>query len=241
MQEGGKLLAKILQRLVKRVEPGLPTEDLDKLARQLIKKAGGQPAFLNYQGFPAAICTSINEQIVHTPPGKRRLAPGDILSLDIAMRYPAKTGLITDTAVTVPVGEISPTAQALIEVARGSLKLAIAKLKPQLTVAQLGGIIQNFVESRGFYVIRKLVGHGVGRKLHEPPMVPNFQSKFQTRGFVLKEGMTIAIEPMVTATPTEARLAADGFTYETADGSLSAHFEHTVALTTTGARVLTEL
>jgi methionyl aminopeptidase len=238
IREGGRILAQITQDLLKLVEPGASTKIFDKKARKLIEKVGAKSAFLGYKGYPAAVCTSINEEIVHSPPGERKLSSGDIFSLDIAIKYPAGAkGLITDMALTVPVGKIDKEAQALIQVTRGALEKAIKSLAPGSSTAQLGKIIQDFVENQGFYVIKRLVGHGVGRELHEPPPVPNFS--FKGHGVVLKPGMTLAIEPMVAVGNSDAKLASDGLTYKTEDGSLAAHFEHTVLITEQGAEILT--
>lgn len=233
-------MAQITQDLVKLAEPGASTKIFDIKARELIGRAGAKPAFLGYKGYPAAVCACVNEEIVHSPPGERKLSSGDIFSLDIAIKYPAGgNGLITDMAVTVPVGKIGKKAQALIQVTRGALEKAVGSLVPGLSTARLGKVIQGFVESQGFYVIKRLVGHGVGRELHEPPSVPNFS--FRGPGVVLKSGMTLAIEPMVALGNSDARLASDGLTYKTEDGSLAAHFEHTVLITEEGAEVLTRL
>lgn len=237
MQEGGRKLKAVLDKLVELVEPGRPTNFFDKKARQLIKKAGGRPSFLGYRGYPAAVCASINEQIVHAPPSGRELKKGDIFTIDIAMHYPPN-GLAVDTAITLPVAEISPQGRKLLSVTLGSLKAAIAALRPGLTTGQVGAIIQNHIEKGGFSVIKPLIGHGIGYKLHEAPAVPNF--KMPGANFKLYPGMTIAIEPMASAGQGEIKKGKDGLSYETIDGSLSAHFEHTVFITESKAKVLTD-
>ncbi len=246
MRQGGKRLARILAAVVKAVKPGVTTAALERLACELIAKQGGAPAFKGYRAdfnrkpFPTALCLSINDEIVHAPSLPTRiLREGDLVGIDVGLRYPAREGLYTDMAVTVPVGKVSPDAARLIDVAKKSLKLAIKEVKPGNKLGDIGKKIEDNVLANGFSVVRDLVGHGVGHAIHEEPNVPNFAVD-ERWDEELKPGMTLAIEPMITAGGYEVASAADGFTIKTADGSLSAHFEHTVAVTKRGHRILTE-
>ena len=254
MKEGGWLLAKILKELAQKVKPGITTKELDKVASGLVFACGAKPAFLGYQGFPASLCTSVNEQIVHGAPAELKLKEGDIIGLDLGILYPAKScqscpmaqtcnpanePFFTDAALTVAVGKISPEAKKLIEAAKKSLDIAIEKIKPGVHLGDISFAIQKYVESQGFSVIRDLVGHGVGRALHEEPEIPNFGRPGQ--GPILKEGMTLAIEPMISAGDFKIKQSKDGFGFETKDRSLAAHFEHTVAVIKEGCQVLTKL
>ena len=253
MKEGGWLLAKILEEVAKRVKPGATTIELDKVAQGLVFSCGAKPAFLGYQGFPAALCTSINEEVVHGAPSGRKLKESDIIGLDLGILYPVgkchscpmggtcnpeNKPFFTDAALTVAVGKVSPQAKKLIETAKKSLEIAIGKIKPGVHLGDVSFTVQKYVESQRFSVIRDLVGHGVGEKLHEDPEVPNFGRPGQ--GPILKEGMTLAIEPMIAAGGYKIKQSKDGFAYETSDKSLSAHFEHTVAVTKEGCDVLTK-
>jgi methionyl aminopeptidase len=235
MQEGGKILAEILEKIKRKVEPGVSTKDLEKEAIYLIKKKGVKPSFLNFEGYPAVLCTSINEEIVHVLPSQRIVKDGDILSLDLGIFY---KGFHTDMAITIPVGGVSEEARRMIRVTKKALKLAIKKAKIGNTLGDIGNTIQRYVEGRGFSVVRELCGHGIGRKLHEPPQVLNFGKR--SKGEKLKEGMVICIEPMVTMGDWHIKRTKDGFGYETKDGSLSCHFEHTVAITKRGSIILTK-
>ncbi len=237
MREGGRRLAEIRDTLAKEVEPGITTDHLNRIAEKFIEKAGAKPAFLGYHGFPAVICASVNEQIVHTPPSSRVLQEGDILSIDIAMHYPAEDGLVTDTAVTVPVGKISQKAGKLIEATHQALEVATQKCRPGITTGELGGFIQDAAKDHGFFVIKELIGHGIGYKMHEAPAVPNF--KMSGANVKLESGMTIAVEPMLAEERTDIKQAEDGLTYLTKGGSLSAHFEHTILITNTAPEILT--
>lgn len=244
IREGGKILAGILDRLVREVEPGTTTGQLEELACSLMAKAGGRPAFKGYgagQGarpFPTALCTSVNDQVVHTPAfPARRLEEGDIIGIDIGIEY---KGYYTDMAATVPVGRVSGEAGRLIEVTRESLNRGIAQVRPGKTLKDIGRAIQTYVEANGFSVVRQLVGHGVGREVHEDPQIPNFVIENKRfNNVILKEGMVIAIEPMVNVGDFEVETAEDGFSIVTTDGSLSAHFEHTIAVTKNGYEILT--
>ena len=236
MTEGGKILAGIMKELEKRVRPGITTKELDRVAETLILKSGGKPSFKGYQGFPATLCTSINEEIVHAVPSQRKLREGDIISLDLGLYY---KGFHNDMAITLPVGRISPEAQRLIRVTKKALKRGIKKAKPGNTFGDIGNTIQRYVESQGFNVVRELCGHGIGKEIHEEPQVLNYGKR--KSGPKIKEGMTFCIEPMVTVGEWKLKKSKDGYSFVTADGSLSAHFEHTVVVTKNGCQVLTEL
>jgi methionyl aminopeptidase len=230
--------------LKKRVRPGITTMELEKLAESLILKAGGKCSFKGYKSkdgesirpYPYCLCTSVNEEIVHVPPSERVLKEGDVLKIDIGILY---KGFHTDMAITVPVGKVSFEAQRLIRVTKKALKLAIKKAKPGNTFGDIGNTIQRYVESQGFNVVRELCGHGIGRELHEEPQILNYGKR--KTGEKIKEGMVFCIEPMVTAGDWHLKRTKDGFGYQTVDGSLTAHFEHTVAVTKNGGRVLTNL
>lgn len=235
LEDGGRILGQILQDVAARVRPGATTKELNDRAAELMKQAGAEPAFLGYHGYPAVLCTSVNDVVVHgIPSANQTVSSGDIIGLDIGIRY---RGLYTDMAVTVPVGKVSVEADRLIGVAREALGRAIAYLRPGQKTGDLGAMIQQYVEGEGFGVVRDLVGHGVGRKLHEDLMVPNFGVPGQGQEF--KENTVIAIEPMITAGDWHVKTLDDGWAIVTVDGSLAAHFEHTVLLTSRGAKVLT--
>ncbi len=234
MAEGGTMLRYIRERIVEAVRPGVTTRELDRLARRLMDARGVLPAFLGYQGFPATLCTSINEEIVHGIPGDRRLVEGDILSLDFGLVH---RGFYVDTAATVPVGSVDPETQRLLETTRRALAIAIEHLRPGERVGDLGAAVQAYVESQGFSVVREYAGHGIGRRLHEEPRIPNHGRA--GRGPRWQPGMVVAIEPMVNMGGHPTRLLADQWTVVTADGRRSAHEEHTVAITGDGPRVLT--
>jgi len=242
LREGGKILAFVLYEAAKKSVPGMKTTELDKLAEKMIKEAGGRPSFKNYKTpedkfpYPASLCVSINEEVVHGIPGERVLKDGDIVSLDLGMEY---KGFYTDSAVTVSVGEASEQAKKLIETTKESLNLGIMAVKNGAFIGNIGYAIQSFAEKNGFNVVRKLVGHGLGRKVHEPPEVPNFGVK--GKGEILREGEVIAIEPMITAGRHDIYLDKDLWTWKTKYGSLSAHFEHTIIVTKTGAEIITKI
>jgi methionyl aminopeptidase len=244
MREGGKILAKILEELEKKVRPGINTKELNRLAESLIFKSGARASFKGYKNtkdgivdpYPAALCTSINEEIVHCLPSKRVLKEGDIISLDLGIFY---KGFHTDMAITVPVGRISPEAQRLIRVTKKALKRGIKEIKPGNHLGDIENAIQKYVESQGFNVIRDLCGHGIGKELHEDPQILNFGKK--GTGPELVEGMVLCPEPMVAVGDPTIKRAKDNIGYQTFDNSLSAHFEHTVVVTKNGAEVLTRL
>ncbi|MDD2696832.1 MAG: type I methionyl aminopeptidase [Candidatus Pacebacteria bacterium] len=246
MAEGGKILAGIMEELKGKVQPGIKTLELDRLAESLILKSGGTCSFKGYGGFPACLCTSINEEIVHAVPSGRMVKEGDILSLDLGLFY---KGFHSDMALTVPVGKISPDVKRLVEVTEKALEIGIEKVKPGNRIGDIGRIIQKYVEREGFNVVRELCGHGIGREIHEDPEILNCVSfdkatvdkvRFTGDGNVeIKEGMVLCLEPMVTVGDWHIKETKDGFGYKTKDDSLSCHFEHTLAVTKNGAKILT--
>lgn len=234
MKEGGKILARIMEELGKKIEPGITTKYLDKVTTDLVFKYKAKLSFKNYQGFPAVICTSINEEVVHGVPSERKLKEGDIISLDLGILF---KGLHTDMAITVPVGNIDPKAMRLIRVTKKALKRGIKKVRAGNTFGDIGNTIQRYVEDQGFNVVRDLCGHGIGKEVHEDPQIPNYGKR--RSGPEIKEGMVFCIEPMVTIGDWRLKKAEDGYGYTTKDDSLSAHFEHTIAVTENGSQVLT--
>jgi len=235
MAEGGKILAKIMKELEKKVRPGITTKELDKLAEELVLKFGGKCSFKGYEGFPACLCTSINEEIVHVAPSDRVLKEGDIISLDLGIQW---KGFHTDLAVTLPIGKVDPEVQRLIRITKKALKRGIKKVRPGNTIGDIGNTIQRYVESQGFNVVRDLCGHGIGKELHEEPKILNYGKR--RTGPEIKEGIVFCLEPMVTVGDWKIKKSKDGFGYETSDGSLSCHFEHTIAVTKDGCQILTE-
>jgi methionyl aminopeptidase len=235
MREGGRITAACLRMLSKNVRPGVTTKELDALAEEFILSRGGTPEFKGYQGFPASICASPNAMIVHGIPGSYRLKEGDIISLDVGVRY---EGFVTDSATTATVGEVPEETHRLLDTTRRCLKAATDQARAGNRLGDIGHAIQAVAESQGYGVVRDLVSHGVGRKMHEDPQIPNYgQPGTGTR---LLPGMTFAIEPMITLGSYGIRVSEwDGWSIYTADGSLSAHFEHTVAVTENGPWVLT--
>jgi methionyl aminopeptidase len=232
MRKCGKILAAILDKLRTEIRPGIKTGQLDIIVAKESEKRGVIPSFKKYRGFPANLCVSVNDEIVHGIPGERVLQEGDIVSLDVGAKL---NGFHTDAAITIGVGQISKEAENLIAVTEGSLRVGIAQAKNGARVDDISSAIQEYVESRGFSVVREYTGHGVGRDLHEEPQIPNF---VVGKGPSLRKGMTLAIEPMVNAGDWRTKLAANGWTVLTADGSLSAHFEHTIAISDNEAEVL---
>lgn len=237
MARGGKILAATLDLLRRETRPGLTTAQLDALAEEFIRgHDGALPAFKGQYGFTGSVCISVNNEIVHGIPSKKRvLAEGDIVSLDVGVKF---EGLYTDSAITVPVGDVAPEAQRLLDVTAEALEAGIAAAQPGNHVGDIGAAVQAVVEVAGFSIVRELVGHGVGHTLHEDPQVPNYGKP--KRGTKLAPGLTIAIEPMVNAGQPATRTMPDRWTVVTVDGSRSAHFEHTVAVTESGPRVLTK-
>jgi methionyl aminopeptidase len=235
MRKAGKATAVILDEMVRMVAPGISTGELDKFAESRCKDLGVRPAFKGYSGFPGCVCISVNDEVVHGIPSKKRiLKAGDIVGLDFGVSV---DGWYGDSARTVAVGGISPEARKLLEVTEESLKRGIAQCREGNRVFDIGHAVQNYVEGFGFSVVREFVGHGIGKALHEEPQVPNFGPK--GRGAQLKVGMVLAIEPMINAGSHQVRVLEDGWTAVTLDRSLSAHFEHTVAITPEGPEVLT--
>jgi methionyl aminopeptidase len=232
MRKCGKILAAILDTLRTEIRPGIKTGQLDMIVAEESGRRGVVPSFKNYRGFPANLCVSVNDEIVHGIPGERILQEGDIVSLDVGAKL---NGFHTDAAITLGVGRISKEAENLIAVTEGSLKSGIAQAISGARVDDISSAIQHYVESKGFSVVREYTGHGVGRDLHEEPPIPNFAVG---KGSLLRKGMTLAIEPMVNAGDWHTKVAADQWTVLTVDGSLSAHFEHTIAITYNEAEVL---
>ena len=234
MREAGRILAETLELLVARLRPGLLEKELDEIVRKEFRKRGVTPTFLGYHGYPATVCVSINDEIVHGIPGDREIMDGDVVSIDLGCTY---KGFVADSAVTAGVGNVSPEARRLIQVTRESLWRGIAVARAGARVGDIGAAVQAFVEERGLSVVREYVGHGVGRQMHEDPQIPNYGSP--NSGPVLRSGMVIAIEPMVNTGDWRTKRDADNWTVRTLDGSLSAHFEHTLAITDGEPEVLT--
>jgi methionyl aminopeptidase len=235
MAEAGRRLAGVMAEVERRIKPGVTTAELDEVAREAILKAGAKPAFLGYQGFPATICASVNEVVVHGIPAKTPLRPGDVLSVDLGLFY---EGFAADMAKTFPVGEVSPRARRLIKVTEEAFFKGLEKARPGKRVGDIAHAIQRHVEKAGFWVVREFVGHGIGRAFHEEPQVPNFGRP--GTGPKLRPGMVLAIEPMVTLFPANVVVLQDGWTASAGRGNLAAHYEHTVAITESGPRILTE-
>lgn len=231
-----RIVAEVLNRISEKVKPGVRTRDLDKLAEDIAQKRGAKPAFKGYRGFPHALCTSINEVVVHGMPSERVLVEGDIIGLDFGVYY---RGFFGDATITLPVGKVSEKALRLIEVTEKSLYKGIEETKKGNRLGAISAAVQTTVESAGFSVVRDYVGHGVGKNLHEDPQIPNFGKK--DRGIELKSGMILAIEPMVNEKNFKVKVLPDGWTVVTADGGLSAHFEHSVAITDNGPDILSKL
>jgi len=234
MREAGRIVAETLQMLVDRLRPGLVEKELNEIVQREFRKRGVVPTFLGYQGYPATVCVSVNDEVVHGIPGDREIMDGDVVSIDLGCTY---KGFVADAAVTVGVGEVSPQAQRLIQVTRDALWRGIAAARAGARLGEVGAAIQSFAEGQGFSVVREYVGHGVGRQMHEEPQVPNYGSP--DSGPVLRPGMVLAIEPMVNMGEWRTKRDSDDWTVRTLDGSLSAHFEHTIAITDGEAEVLT--
>lgn len=234
MREAGRILAAIMKQLQKEVKPGIATNYLDKVAEDLVFRSGAKPSFKGYLNFPAALCVSINEEIVHCIPSKRELKEGDIVSLDLGLIY---KNFHSDMAITVPVGKVSPKAQRLIKITRKALNYGISKIKPGMCFGDIGNAIQKYAEQRGCDVIKELCGHGIGRNLHEEPQIPNFGRKGS--GPEIKEGMVFCLEPMVSIGDWQIKKAKDNYGWQTKDNSLCVHFEHTIAVIKNGSQILT--
>jgi methionyl aminopeptidase len=234
MARAGRVVAEALALVEEHVQPGVTTGELDAIAEEFIRSRGGEPTFKGYKGYPAATCLSPNDMVVHGIPGTAQLVDGDILSVDVGVTL---DGFVADSAWTFAVGSIDPEAQRLLDVCQRALEAGIEQARAGNAIGDISRAVQTVTEEAGFSVIRSLVGHGVGRSMHEDPQVPNFVSSY--RGPELKEGVTIAIEPMITAGGPDVYIHDDGWSISTLDGSLAAHFEHTVAVTAGGPRILT--
>ena len=237
MREAGRLVGEVLTELAAHVGVGVSTGDLDALAEKRIRQAGATPAFKGYHGYPATICASVNDEVIHgIPSGRRVLNEGDVISIDVGASL---DGYFGDSAITLPVGQVSEEAATLLRVTDESLYKAIEAVKPGGRISDIGHAVQKHVEAYGFSVVREFVGHGIGQKMHEEPQVPNYGEP--GRGPRLTEGMVLAIEPMVNAGKPAVKVLSDGWTAVTRDGSLSAHFEHSVVVTPDGCEILTLL
>ena len=234
MRQAGRIVATVLEVLKLQLRPGMKTWELDAIAARELKRLGAMPSFKGYHGFPANLCVSVNDEIVHGIPGNRVLNEGDIVSLDFGAIF---MGFQGDAALTVGVGKISPQAKELLETTEGALKAGIAAAHPGVRLGDISAAIQNYAESRGYSVVREYTGHGIGQEMHEEPQIPNFG--LPGTGPMLKKGMTLALEPMVNIGDWRTRLGDDQWTVFTADGGLSAHFEHTIAITDSEPEVLT--
>lgn len=236
MADASRIVAEVLEEIRKSISPGVTTKDLDGIAESYILSRKAKPAFKGYRGYPASVCASINEQVVHGIPSSVKLKKGDILSIDVGVNC---NGFFGDAAITLPVGNISDQAKRLLSVTEGSLYAGLEEAVVGNRLSDISSKIQNYAESEGFSVVRNFVGHGIGRGLHEEPQIPNFGKPGE--GPRLLEGMTLAIEPMINAGGWEVVIQSDGWTAVTKDGNLSAHFEHTIAITDQGPNILTKL
>ena len=234
MRRSGKITARVLTELMKTARPGMTTAQLDELAERRIREAGGVPTFKGYNGFRGSICASVNEEVVHGIPGARVLREGDLLSIDIGTTL---EGYVSDSAATIPVGRISQAARRLLDVTQECLTIGIAEMVRGKHLGDIGAAVQAHAERHGYGVVRELVGHGVGRAMHEEPQVPNYGEP--GTGLELRTGLVLALEPMITQGGPKVRILPDGWTVVTADGKLAAHFEHTIAVTEDGPKVLT--
>ncbi|TAM40814.1 type I methionyl aminopeptidase [bacterium] len=235
LRRSGRILSLVMRKVSRIVRPGIATADIDRLAEKLILDQKASPAFKGYKGFPATACISVNEEIVHGIPGPRVLLEGDIVSIDLGVNY---QGYFSDAAITLAVGKIEGSSKKLIDTAKEALDIGIHQASPGNNLGDISRGIQDFVEGRGFSVVRQFVGHGIGKALHEEPEVPNFGQAHC--GPELKSGMVLAIEPMINIGGWECRITDNGWTAVTSDGSYSAHFEHTVAITDKGPEILTK-
>jgi methionyl aminopeptidase len=236
LRKANAIVAEVFENLKGKVIPGITTKELDQMAEGYIRSKGGVPAFKGYRGFPATLCASINEEVVHGIPDQRKLKEGDILSLDVGVN---RNGYFGDAAITLPVGEVDREARRLIEVTERALYIGIEQTKAGNRLFDISSAIQEWVESHGFSVVRDFVGHGIGKSLHEEPQIPNFGSPHQ--GPRLEKGMVFALEPMVNEGTYEVRVLSDAWTVVTTDGKRSAHFEHTIVITDDGAEILSAL
>lgn len=237
MREAGRIVGEVLAWARANVRAGMTTGEIDAEAERLIRARGATPEFKGYRGFPASICASVNDEVVHGIPGKRRLKAGDVIGIDVGARW---GGFVGDAAITLPIGDVSEEAQRLIDTCRECLDLAIAAAGPGVRLSAIGAAVQSHAEARGYSLVREYAGHGIGRHMHEEPSVPNYvDPRAKHRDHVLRPGMAICIEPMVNAGGHEVRVLDDDWTVVTRDGRLSAHFEHTLAIRSSGAEVLT--
>lgn len=236
MRQAGRIVATVLAELKSQVKPGMKTKVLDEIAQRETEKLGAVPSFKGYHGYPASVCVSINDEIVHGIPGNRVMNEGDIVSIDFGVIYNDFQG---DAAITVGVGNIAPEAEKLLETTKGSLMAGIQAAYAGARLGDISSAIQDYAESRGYSVVREYTGHGIGRNMHEDPQIPNFGISGQ--GPLLRKGMTFALEPMINIGDWRTRLEDDKWTVKTSDGSLSAHFEHTIAITDEGSEILTAL
>ncbi len=234
MREAGSIVASTISKLLAALRPGIRTRELDAIADKEIKRLGAKPSFKGYRGFPATICVSLNNEIVHGSPGDRVIQDGDVVSLDVGAIVDGYHG---DSAVTIAVGQVTPEVESLIETTMESLEQGIKQARPGNRVGDISAAVQNFAEPRGYEVVKEYVGHGIGRALHEEPSIPNFGQA--GKGPLLRPGMVIAIEPMLNLGTWQTRVLKDNWTVVTADGSISAHFEHTLAITEDEPEVLT--
>lgn len=234
MRRSGKITADVLTRLMAAVKPGVTTRELDEIAERGIRERGGEPTFKGYRGYPASICSSVNAQVVHGIPDDTVLRDGDLLSIDIGTTL---GGYVSDSAVTLAVGTVTPEAQRLLRVTQECLMLGIAQMYRGRHLGDIGSAVQRHAESNGFGVVRDLVGHGVGTSMHEDPQVPNYGVAGE--GLKLRPGLVLAVEPMITQGDYAVKILDDGWTVVTADGKLAAHFEHTIAITEDGPKILT--
>ncbi|MBI2340895.1 MAG: type I methionyl aminopeptidase [Deltaproteobacteria bacterium] len=236
MERASRIVVEVLLKLKEACAPGITTDDLNRMADELIRRLGGIPTFIGYRGYPKALCASVNEEVVHGIPGRRRLKEGDIIGLDLAVTL---DGFVGDSALTVPVGKISPETARLVQVTREALQRGVEMVRPGKRVGDVGHAVQSHAEAEGFSVVRDFVGHGIGRNMHEEPQVPNFGKP--GTGERLHEGVVLAVEPMINAGSHEVEVLSDGWTVVTKDRKWSAHFEQTVACTADGPRVLTRI
>jgi methionyl aminopeptidase len=236
MRDASRIVAEVLEELRNRCKPGVLTRDLDRIAEERTRKHGGVPAFKGYRGFPGALCASINQQVVHGIPGNCELREGDIVGLDFGVYY---KGYFGDSAITVPIGDISAETEALLKTTRECLDLGIEQMVPENHLSDLSRAIQVHAETNGYSLVKEFGGHGIGKNLHEDPMVLNYV--VNGRGVKLKPGLVLAVEPMVNMGACQVKILEDGWTVVTADGKPSAHFEHTVAVTQNGPEILTKL
>lgn len=234
IRRSGKITAAVLTELMKAVRPGISTRDLDAMAEKGIRERGGIPTFKGYHDYPASICASVNSEVVHGIPGDYVLREGDLLSIDIGTTF---EGYVSDTAVTVPVGNISADAKRLLDVTQECLMVGVAQMQKGKRLGDIGSAVQKHAEGAGYGVVRELVGHGVGTAMHEEPQVPNYGTA--GAGMELRPGLVLAIEPMITQGDHRVKILKDGWTVVTADGKLAAHFEHTIAVTEDGPKILT--